>query len=190
MPNTSRGGKLLQNLQISDQITPKGIVAALEDAGGVLLSLPNVGFTTRLRTAHYDIVHAAIEAYGWASAESRLRPPVPNSAQITLMDEAFAWLTLIPSDKYVLRRIVGARALVSPLTGRHLHPWRRLATLLGADHKAIQRWHGQGIAIITQALARQILPATPVHLTSAEVSPSQHLCPASPIPSLRRATGR
>jgi hypothetical protein len=33
-----------------------------------------------------------------------------------------------------------------------LFPWRRLGKALGADHKAIQRWHAQGIAMIVAAL--------------------------------------
>jgi hypothetical protein len=52
---------------------------------------------------------------------------------------------LAPSDRR-------ARALVSPVTERHLFTWRRLATLLGADHKAVQRWHAQGVAMIVAAL--------------------------------------
>jgi hypothetical protein len=71
------------------------------------------------------------------------------------MDEAFGWVGLIPQDKFVLRRIVGARSLVGPITGRHLYPWRRLGTLLGADHKAVQRWHGQGIDIIVAGVNAQ-----------------------------------
>jgi hypothetical protein len=59
---------------------------------------------------------------------------------------------LIPLDRYVLRRVVGARSLVHPITDRHLFPWRRLGKALGADHKAIQRWHAQGIAMIVTAL--------------------------------------
>ena len=38
------------------------------------------------------------------------------------MDEAMAWISLIPLDRYVLRRIVGARSLVHPITERHLYP--------------------------------------------------------------------
>ena len=70
------------------------------------------------------------------------------------MDEALAWITRIPADRYVLRRIVGARALVSPVTERHLFSWRRLASTLGADHKAVQRWHAQGIGLIVASLNR------------------------------------
>jgi len=68
------------------------------------------------------------------------------------MDEATSWVSLIPLDRYVLRRIVGARSLVHPITQRHLFPWRRLGAALGADHKAVQRWHAQGVDIIVAAL--------------------------------------
>jgi hypothetical protein len=68
------------------------------------------------------------------------------------MDEALGWIPLIPRETYVLRRVVGCRALVSPATERHLFPWRRIGVLLGADHKAVQRWHAQGIDIIVAAL--------------------------------------
>jgi hypothetical protein len=98
----------------------------------------------------FDIVHTALEAYGWAA--ERVRAPVPDAAAISAMDAAFGLLGLIPQPKFVLRRIVGARALVHPLTRRHLYPWRRLAGVLGADHKSIQRWHGDGIKLILEAL--------------------------------------
>jgi len=124
----------------------------LEEAGETLLALPGTGYTTRLRTSTIDIVRTAMENYGWS--ESRVRPPVPSSRRITKMDEALGWIPLIPRDKYVLRRIVGARCLVSPVTERHLFPWRRLAAALGADHKAVQRWHAQGIDMIVAALNR------------------------------------
>jgi hypothetical protein len=122
----------------------------LEEAGATLLSIPNTGWSTRLRSSSLDIVRSAIEAYGWH--ERSLRPPVPSAARIDRMDEALNWIRLIPLDRYVLRRIVGARALVSPLTERHLYPWRRLGAALGADHKAVQRWHAQGIEMIVSAL--------------------------------------
>ena len=70
------------------------------------------------------------------------------------MDEAWAWLGRIPNDRYVLRRIVGARALINPATERHMFSWRRLGTLLGADHRAVQRWHREGIDTIVTSLNR------------------------------------
>ncbi|MBS0560770.1 MAG: hypothetical protein JSR21_12015 [Proteobacteria bacterium] len=128
------------------------VIARLEEAGETLLSLPATGWSTRLRTSSLDIVRSALENYGWS--ESRVRPPVPSSARITQMDEAYAWIRAIPVENYVLRRIVGARSLINPVTGRYVFPWRRLGAALGADHKAVQRWHGQGIAMIVAALAR------------------------------------
>jgi Domain of unknown function (DUF6362) len=133
-------------------IDAKYVIVRLEDAGATLLALPGTGWSTRLRQSSLEIVRTAIEAYGWT--DKQMRPAVPSSSQITRMDEAMGWLILIPPDRYVLRRIVGARSLVHPLTDRHLYPWRRLAAALGADHKAVQRWHAQGIDLIVAALNR------------------------------------
>ncbi len=126
------------------------VIYRLEEAGATLLSLPGTGWSTRLRTSSLDIVRSALESYGWS--ETMIRPPVPSAERITRMDEALSWIPLIPVDRYVLRRVVGARSLVHPVTDRHLYPWRRLGKALGADHKAIQRWHAQGIALMVAAL--------------------------------------
>ena len=129
------------------------VIARLEEAGTTLLSLPRSGPTTALKQTRQQFVSEAIEAYA-ATDDSRPRLPVPPAARITRMDQALAWIPLIPADKLVLRRIVGCRSLVSPLTGRHLFSWRRLARLLGADHKAISRWHATGIDLIVATLNR------------------------------------
>ena len=108
-------------------------------------------------------IQRSSEALQWTSCVARSKvtvgaksrwPPVPSAAKITRMDEALAWMQSIPIENYVLRRIVGARCLVHPITDRHLFTWRRLGALLGADHKAIKRWHAQGIAVIVAALNR------------------------------------
>ncbi len=131
-------------------MTAEELVSRLEAAGATLLALPSRGYSTQLRTMKFDVVHTALEAYGWQSAV--VRPVMPSAVEISHMDEVFGWLTIIPETKYVLRRILGARALVHPITGRHLCPWRRIATMLGADHKSIQRWHGQGVELVLREL--------------------------------------
>jgi hypothetical protein len=135
--------------RLHEDIDTAFITYRLEEAGATLLALPGTGYSTGLRTSQLDIVRDA-EAYGRQSG--RIRPAVPSASRITRMDEALAWLILIPKERYVLRRIVGARSLVSPVTERHLFSWRRLGTVLGADHKAVQRWHGQGIDMIVAAV--------------------------------------
>jgi hypothetical protein len=129
------------------------VVYRLEEAGATLLALPGTGWTTRMRSSSIEIVRTALEAYGWEAAQ--VRPAVPSADKIDRMDEAMAWIPLIPQDRYVLRRVVGARSLVHPISDRHLFTWRRLGVALGADHKAVQRWHAQGIALIVAALCQK-----------------------------------
>lgn len=131
----------------------ESLIACLEEAGATLLSLPPSGFSPRLRTATLPVLREAAEAYGWSTAE--LRPPMSSAQRISRMDKAMGYLSLIPQDRYLLRRIVGCRALVHPVSGRHLSSWRRLGELLGADHKVVQRWHGEGIRLIVAALRCQ-----------------------------------
>lgn len=140
-----------------DYHTPDGelasaewVIARLEEAGATLLSLPHTGHSTRLRVGALRPVPSAEDMLH--AAPNRPRAPVPSAAGVDRMDQALAWVPLIPESRVVLRRIVHARALVSPLTGRHLFAWRRLAAEVGADHKAVQRWHAQGIDIIVTAL--------------------------------------
>jgi hypothetical protein len=125
------------------------VIYRLEEAGATLLALPAGGYSTGMRTTKFEIAQAAVEYQGQAG---RLRPPAPDAAHISRMDEALGWITLIPLERHVLRRIIGCRCLVSPTTERHLYSWRRLATALGAEHKAVQRWHAQGIRVIVAAL--------------------------------------
>ncbi|MDE2318401.1 MAG: hypothetical protein KGK02_01740 [Rhodospirillales bacterium] len=134
-------------------MTMEEIIGRLEEAGAAMLAMPSRGYSTRLRVTKLDVVHTALEAYGWAGA--KMKPPAPSAAEVTRMDEAFGWLLYIPEKQYVLRRIAGARALVHPLTGRHIYAWRKLGEMLGADHKSVQRWHGQAIRLILAGLAKR-----------------------------------
>ncbi len=127
------------------------IIYRLEEAGATLLALPGTGYSTRMKVSHLEVVQEACEVFG-ASGSGQIRPPVPSAARITRMDEALGWIALIPRERYVLRRIVGARCLVSPVTERHLFSWRRLGGVMGADHKAVQRWHAQGVDMLVAAV--------------------------------------
>lgn len=116
----------------------RDVVQRLEEAGATLLKLPA---NARQRGA------LVLDERDFPTVRLTAAP-----AEIDRMDEALAWISLIQRDRYVLRRIVGARSLVSPITGKHLYSWRRMSTLLGVDQKTVQRWHAQGIALIVAAL--------------------------------------
>ena len=131
-------------------VDPAFVVYRLEEAGATLLALPNTGYSTRLRVSHLDVLEEA--GASQAGDGGRVRSPVPSASRITRMDEALGWIVLIPRERQVIRRIVGARSLVSPVTERHLFSWRRLGGVVGADHKAVQRWHAQGIDMIVAAV--------------------------------------
>ena len=130
-------------------ITAEEVVTRLEAAGHTLLCLPKDRAQGYARAATWLQVATCIDSEARADGKLRL---VPSARAISDMDAVLRWLSLVDDDKYVLRRIVACRMLVSPATGRHMYSWRRIATLLGADHKAIQRWHGQGVAMIVRAL--------------------------------------
>lgn len=128
------------------------VVKRLEDAGRTILMLPRERAQGHVRPTAWDMLEPGLRHIEWEGRPLRL---TPEPRAIDAMDEAFRWLALIPQERFVMRRIVAARCLVHPLTDRHLFAWRRLGTLLGADHKAIQRWHGQGVDYIVTALAQQ-----------------------------------
>ena len=91
------------------------VIYRLEEAGETLLAIPGSGWSTKLRTSSLEIVRTALESM--ARTSSTIRPPVPSADKITRMDEAMSWLTLIPTDRYVLRRVVGpaASSTLSPI---------------------------------------------------------------------------
>jgi hypothetical protein len=127
------------------------VIDRLERAGATLLAMrdPTPG-PGPVRSAMPEVLRSAIEAYGWT--EETTRSAIPGSRAISAMDRAYGWLSLIPRDRYVLRRVVAARSLVSPTTGRHVMTWRRLGHVLHCSHEATRLWHAQGVAIIVAAL--------------------------------------
>lgn len=125
------------------------IIARLEDAGRVLLARPSGGYSTRLRTSNLDVVRD-FQAYGWTG--ERPRVPVPSSIRITWMEQALQWVQFIADDQLQLRRIVGLRMLVHPLSNRYLYSWRNVGEKLNINHQTAKSWHGRGIALIGSRL--------------------------------------
>ena len=134
------------------RIDQEFVIRRLEMAGETLLSMRmRSPYPAPYRCAFPEGVHEAMLAYGWST--ERVRPACPSSQDIDAMDRVYRWLSLIPQHRHVIRRIVAARSLIDPQSGRHVIHWRKLAGIIRADYRAVQRWHAQGIAMIVQALS-------------------------------------
>jgi hypothetical protein len=132
-------------------ITAEEVVARLTEAAYTMRALSVRG----VKPAGYgngwpDVVRDFAEAYGYTDEPIRMHQP--NAAQVTLMEEAMAWLRFIPQDQAVLRRIVWARCVRHPVSGAWLFSWRRIAQMVGSDRVSVQRWHGYGVAIMVAGI--------------------------------------
>ena len=123
----------------------------LEEASRTLYALRVAGVSpARLRSSMPEVVRSFEEAYGWVETRNRVEPPGPRA--ISRMDEAFAWVALIPQDRVVLRRVVLLRALTKPGADKPLLGWRRIGDRVGASHVAVLGWHKAAIATIVARL--------------------------------------
>ncbi|MHB8388168.1 MAG: DUF6362 family protein [Acidobacteriaceae bacterium] len=106
------------------------LVTELERAGATLVALPEGRMRpSGVRSAWPDIVHSAIEAYGWQAG--RYRFPCPSAHDISEMDRIFRVVNRLPADRRTWRRIVLLRCLVDPISGRHYWSWRKIGRALG-----------------------------------------------------------
>lgn len=115
------------------------VIGRLEEAGRVTLSLPDR--CPRSVTMNWQIVRSFWECYGTTPE----RAPVlrPTGEEIDRMDEAFQWIAAEP--RVAIRRVLGLRCLIHPLTYRHHYSWREIGRLLGCDYRSVQLWHGHGV---------------------------------------------
>ena len=125
------------------------VIARLEEAGGTMLAMAATGYSTAMRVSSLEVVDE-----WWLYPPERTSVPKlrPDSAAITRMDQALSWIRFIPVEQRAERRVVGARAMVNPLNGRHLVSWRALGRELGVEHHTVQTWHSRGIERIAVRL--------------------------------------
>lgn len=129
------------------------MIDRLDRAGATLLALPHTGHSTRMSQSKLPIVHDLDDKRGWIfGADDLVLAPSPKA--VSEMEQALSWIQLIPAERTVLRRIVGARCLCKPATMRPLYGWRRIAEMVGASHEAVRQWHAQAIDLIVAGLNR------------------------------------
>ena len=123
---------------------------SLEFAGQSLLSLKiRAPGPSGMRSFWPDIVGNELEDL---PAGVKNRATMPTSRQIDAMDEILAWISLIPQERVEIRRTVGFRALLSPVSDKYLYPWARIAKKLSCDPRTVKSWHEIGLGLITREL--------------------------------------
>jgi hypothetical protein len=80
------------------------------------------------------------------------RRPVPSALEISHMDWVTSWLSLIPNDRWVTRRIVAARMLTNERTGKVRYSYKHLSERIRASSQAVMLWHRQGLVMIQRRL--------------------------------------
>ena len=90
----------------------------------------------------------ASTAYGYSNI--KLRPVAPLKDEIKFIDEILDLILLI--DSIQIRRIMHARCLIAPNSGKQLYSWTRIGKLLSLDRKRVAYLHRQGLTAIAQKL--------------------------------------
>jgi hypothetical protein len=132
-------------------ITLEQTLYLLRRAGYVMRLMPGGGtIVLLLSRIAMDTADDPRLAYGYNATEvSRV---VPSAFDISLMDFVHRWLSYIPDEKMLLRRIVAHRMLWNPDRGQSVWSYRRLGDRFGASHQAIRRWDEVGVGLIFRSL--------------------------------------
>jgi hypothetical protein len=133
-------------------LTPEELTLWLEWAGSKLLSLNlRSPLPQSPHSAWPSFAADASEAYGYTG--ERLRPGRPTSHEIVLMDQILRLPSLIPDIKQ--RRIINARALVAPVSNRHIYSWTKIAFMLHTSRPVVQRQHSIGLSVIIRCVPQE-----------------------------------
>jgi hypothetical protein len=118
-------------------MTPTEAIAMLERMGEIDLRMGVNGIRpTGYRSAMPQYISEYAEKLDWNDIPLRLA--WPSHREIVWAEKVSDLITKhIQND--TSRRIVRARSLVHPLTGRHLQSWERIGLLLGMHHTNVMR---------------------------------------------------
>lgn len=147
----------------TDIWTPEDVRLRLEEAGRTLMSLPlpKGAFPRDDRSNWPDVVRGYEDAFAaligasdgvkgdFADGHNRVRL-APGAAAVGRMDEALDWLWRI--DDVRKRRLCLCRALIHPVSGRHIVSYRKLGRMFGLHHETMRAWHDRALAQIAIGL--------------------------------------
>jgi hypothetical protein len=88
--------------------------------------------------------------------------PSPSARAVGRLDEVLEWLWRYSEPRK--RRLCLARALIHPVSDRHVVSYRKLARMFGLHHETVPAWHDRAIAEIATALtAAGVTKDCPTH---------------------------
>lgn len=146
---------------------PEQVGDWLEEAAFTLAALPATGLRPAgARSGWPDIVRDMADI-GWL--ESDLLPPRPSSDEITRLDQVLAWVQVFSASERNYRTVINMRLIVHPISGLHRWNWRKIAKVMGTDHKRVQDWHKAAIQVISKKIRPRSFfsPQTPQNTVSA-----------------------
>ncbi|MGI9386097.1 MAG: hypothetical protein ACR2OX_01575 [Methyloligellaceae bacterium] len=136
-----------------------------EDAGRTLMALPMhrgaLPMDERARwpevmrgaeDAFVALVGAAAEVKQDFESDRHEVRVSPSVRAVSRMDEVLDWLWYFKDPRK--RRLCIARALIHPVSGRHVVSFRKLGRIFGLHHDTIRVWHDRALSEIAQALTR------------------------------------
>ena len=145
--------------------TPDEVGRRLEEAGRTLMSLPlpQGSFPKDDRSRWPDAVRGHEDAFvalvgashevrqDFSDSYNQVRA-TPSARSVGRMDEALDWLWRF--DDARKRRLCLARALIHPLSGRHVVSYRKLGRIFGLHHETVRAWHDRALAEVAMFLTR------------------------------------
>ncbi|MCG8548665.1 MAG: DUF6362 family protein [Alphaproteobacteria bacterium] len=137
----------------------------LEDAGRTLMALPlhRGALPADCRSRWPEVMRGAEDAFAALVgagpdvkqdfASDRLQVRItPSARAVGRMDEVLDWLWYLEDARK--RRLCLARALVHPVSDRHVVSYRKLGRIFGLHHDTVRIWHDRALSEIAQALSR------------------------------------
>jgi Domain of unknown function (DUF6362) len=152
--------------------TPEEVRERFEDAGRTLMALPmpRGALPRDARSNWPDVVRGYEDAFAaligapdevqqdFSDAHNRVRM-TPSALAVGRMDEVLGWLWRIDDPRK--RRLCLSRALVHPISGRHVASYRKLARIFGLHHETVRAWHDRALAQIAARLTEEGIAKEP-----------------------------
>jgi hypothetical protein len=145
--------------------TPEDVQLRLEEAGQTLMSLPlpSGSLPKDDRSRWPDVVRGYEDAFvaligassdltqDFSDHHNRVRA-TPSARAVGRLDEVLEWLWRF--DDARKRRLCLARALIHPISGRHVVSYRKLGRIFGLHHETVRAWHSRALAEVAMVLTR------------------------------------